>query len=163
MSDSTWSCTRVRQVVESSLGKPEGAQGIPEEVWLHLSACDGCLDWYLEAGLHCPPDVAIPSEFTERILTRLAGAAAAPHQRRNIHFPYYTLAAGLLAIFYALPILDWNTVAGALGGAATLLGPYFEALANFHITTDNLLLLLFGLAAIEMAASTVWLWRLSRR
>ena len=108
----------------------------------HLTACEACLEDYLDAGLRRPTEVRVPDHFRSRVLARLPAGVRADAPE----YPWALVAAaGVLAALGAG--LWWS---GELPAMATLL-------------TDALLrpAVLIGAVGIETTLSLLWLWRVA--
>jgi hypothetical protein len=150
-------CGEVRSVCKSALDFPE----FPDVISQHLSECDECMDVYLQAGLRQIAPLEVPHGFADRVLGRFRGLGEiAPRTRWR--FPYFTGAAVVLSVLFFVPS-GWEELL-MLARRTTQFVASFQV-PSFAVLMANggvLLPVLFTLGAIEVGASMVFVWRLSR-
>jgi hypothetical protein len=153
----TTNCREVRSAWKSVLAAPE----FPDAILQHLAACEECMDVYLQAGLRQNAPAETPRGFADRVLGRLRTQEDAARLTRW-RFPYFTVAAGVLSFLLFVPS-GWEEL-------LMLVGQTTQSFASFRISSFSFLMgrgsallpVLVTLGAIEVGASIVFVWRLSR-
>jgi hypothetical protein len=129
---------------------------MPEAVVEHLAECVACLDAYLDAALRRPALAHVPSEFEERLLSRLSSKR--PVEKSPHFFPYFTIAASILAVFLGIELAHYGVFDAALGR----LGTVARMLSSFHLNFLSVhSRVLIPFVAAEIIVSAIWFWRQS--
>jgi hypothetical protein len=150
----TTNCGELRNAWKSF----SAASEFPDAILQHLAACDECMDAYLQAGLREHAPAEMPQGFADRLLGRLR---TQEHLARGARwrFPYFTVAACVLSFLLFVPS-GWEEL--------LMLGQTMQLFASFRVSSfsmgggNALLPVLFTVGAIEIGASIVFMWRLSR-
>jgi hypothetical protein len=153
----TTHCGEVRSACKSALDLRE----LPDAISQHLAACDECMDVYLQAGLRQMAPLEAPQGFADRVLGRFRGRGGV-RPRTRWKFPYFTGAAVVLSVLLFVPS-GWEELLMLIGRTAQLFASIPVSSVAFSLEHGSTLLpVLFILGAIEVGASMVFLWRLSR-
>lgn len=153
----TTNCREVRSAWKSFLAAPE----FPDAILQHLAACDECMDVYLQGGLRQSAPREMPRDFADRLLGRLRAQGNAA-RRTSWRFPNFTVAAAVLSFLLFVPS-GWRELLMLVGQTTQLFASF--RVSSFSFSTGGgsaLLPVLFTLGTIEVGASIVFVWRLSR-
>jgi hypothetical protein len=151
----TTNCGEIRNAWKSFLAASE----FPDAILQHLAACDECMDAYLQGGLREQAPAEMPRGFADRLLGRLRTQEDLARGTRW-GFPYFTVAACVLSFLLFVPS-GWEELLMLVGQTTQLFASF--RVSSFSMGGGNALLpVLFTVGAIEIGASIVFMWRLSR-
>jgi hypothetical protein len=153
----TTHCGDVRNVCKSAFDFRE----LPDVISQHLAACDECMDVYLQAGLRQMACLEAPQGFADRVLGRFRTLGEVT-SRTRWRFPYFAGAAVVLSLLLFVPS-GWEELLMLIGRTKQLVASLQVSSVAFSLGHGSVLLpVLFILGAIEVGASMVFAWRLSR-